>query len=50
MREWMFLECSECGNRNYRTQKDPKDTNKLELKKYDPVVRKHVIYREGKIK
>ena len=34
MREWMFLECSECGNRNYSTQKDPKDTNKLELKKY----------------
>ena len=23
MREWMFLECTECRNRNYRTQKDP---------------------------
>ena len=34
MREWMFLECTECKNRNYRTQKDPKDTKKLELQKY----------------
>ena len=24
--------------------------NKLELKKYDPVVRKHVVYKETKIK
>jgi large subunit ribosomal protein L33 len=23
---------------------------KMEIKKYDPVVRKHVIYKEGKIK
>ncbi|HHI76858.1 MAG TPA: 50S ribosomal protein L33, partial [Gammaproteobacteria bacterium] len=25
-------------------------TGKFEIKKYDPVVRKHVIYKEGKIK
>ncbi len=25
------------------------DAPKLELKKYDPVVRKHVIYKESKI-
>ncbi|MFJ2479647.1 50S ribosomal protein L33, partial [Pseudomonas sp. NPDC087598] len=24
--------------------------DKIEIKKYDPVVRKHVIYKEGKIK
>ncbi|HET7556699.1 MAG TPA: 50S ribosomal protein L33, partial [Rhodanobacteraceae bacterium] len=24
--------------------------DKMEVKKYDPVVRKHVIYKEGKIK
>jgi len=24
--------------------------DKLEIKKYDPVVRKHVVYKEGKIK
>lgn len=25
-------------------------TEKLELKKYDPIVRKHVLYKEAKIK
>ncbi len=35
----------------YVTKKNPKNnTNKLELKKYDPVVRKHVAFKEGKIK
>jgi len=32
-------------SKNKRTKPD-----KLELKKYDPVVRKHVIYKESKIK
>jgi large subunit ribosomal protein L33 len=35
----------------YTTDKNKKSTpNKLEFKKYDPVVRKHVIYKEAKIK
>jgi large subunit ribosomal protein L33 len=35
----------------YVTQKNPrKKPEKLELKKYDPVVRKHVVFREAKIK
>jgi large subunit ribosomal protein L33 len=35
----------------YVTKKNPrKTTDKLELKKYDPVARKHVVFREGKIK
>lgn len=35
----------------YTTTKNKKTTpNKLEFKKYDPVVRKHVIYKEYKIK
>jgi large subunit ribosomal protein L33 len=35
----------------YVTKKNPKTkTEKLELKKYDPVARKHVIFKEGKIK
>ncbi len=34
----------------YTTTKNPKITSgKLEFKKYDPVVRKHVPYREAKI-
>ena len=32
-------------DKNKRTRPD-----KLEMKKYDPVARKHVVYKEGKIK
>jgi large subunit ribosomal protein L33 len=35
----------------YTTDKNKKTTpTKMEFLKYDPVVRKHVIYKEGKIK
>ncbi|HLF58464.1 MAG TPA: 50S ribosomal protein L33 [Alphaproteobacteria bacterium] len=35
----------------YVTKKNPRTmTEKLELKKYDPVARKHVAFKEGKIK
>jgi large subunit ribosomal protein L33 len=35
----------------YTTDKQKKNTpHKLEFKKYDPVIRKHVIYKEAKIK
>ena len=35
----------------YVTKKNPRNlTEKLVLKKYDPVVRKHVEFKEGKIK
>ena len=35
----------------YVTKKNPRTaTGKLELKKYDPVARKHVVFREAKIK
>ena len=35
----------------YTTDKNKKTTpNKMEMSKYDPVVRKHVEYKEGKIK
>ncbi|MFW0776772.1 MAG: 50S ribosomal protein L33 [Rickettsiales bacterium] len=35
----------------YVTKKNPKTkTEKLALKKYDPVVRKHVMFNEAKIK
>lgn len=35
----------------YVTTKNPRQTTeKLEFTKYDPVVRKHVIFKEGKIK
>lgn len=35
----------------YTTNKNKKNTpQKLEFRKYDPVVRKHVMYKEAKIK
>lgn len=34
----------------YTTTKNPKTKpDKLELKKYDPIARKHVVYKEAKI-
>nr|ALV86444.1 50S ribosomal protein L33 [uncultured bacterium 16] len=35
----------------YTTTKNKKNTpDKFEFKKYDPVVRKHVVFKEAKIK
>ncbi len=35
----------------YVTKKNPRNTTeKFEFRKYDPVVRKHVIFKESKIK
>jgi len=35
----------------YVTKKNPRTkTEKMELKKYDPVARKHVVFKESKIK
>jgi large subunit ribosomal protein L33 len=35
----------------YTTDKNKRTTpDKLEMKKFDPVIRKHVMYKEGKIK
>jgi large subunit ribosomal protein L33 len=35
----------------YVTKKNPRTkTEKLELRKYDPVARKHVLFKEGRIK
>ena len=35
---------------HYYTKNKRTTPDKLEMKKFDPVVRKHVIYREAKIK
>ena len=35
----------------YVTKKNPRTkTEKLELRKYDPVARKHVVFKESKMK
>jgi len=51
MRDKIRLVSSADTGHFYTTSKNKKTaTGKLELKKYDPVVRKHVLYKEAKIK
>lgn len=51
MREKIKLVSSENTGHYYTTTKNKRTMpDKIEMKKYDPVVRKHVIYKEAKIK
>ncbi|MGJ8514919.1 MULTISPECIES: 50S ribosomal protein L33 [Carnimonas] len=51
MRDKIKLVSSAGTGHFYTTNKNKRNTpDKLEFKKYDPVVRKHVVYREAKIK
>lgn len=46
-REYVFLECPDCGGRNYRTSKKTKGgAPKLELSKFCPQCRKHTKHGE----
>ena len=50
MRNIITLACADCKRRNYSTTKNKRtQTAKLELKKYDPVARKHVVFKEAKM-
>jgi large subunit ribosomal protein L33 len=45
-REWVFLQCKETGDLNYRTQVNVQGgVPKLELKKYCPRLRKHTVHK-----
>jgi large subunit ribosomal protein L33 len=51
MREKIKLESTAGTGHFYTTTKNKRTTpDKMEIKKYDPVARKHVVYKEGKIK
>ncbi len=51
MREKIKLVSSAGTGHYYTTNKSKRNTpEKIEIKKYDPVVRKHVAYKEAKIK
>ena len=51
MRDLIKLVSSAGTGHYYTTNKNKKNTpDKLVLKKYDPVIRKHVEYKEAKIK
>lgn len=48
-RKLVGLVSEESNNRTYYTTKNTQNTtDKLSLKKYDPVLRKHVVYTETK--
>ncbi len=50
MREYVWLECTTCGERNYRVQKETRGANRLELKKYCSRERKHTAHKESRKK
>jgi large subunit ribosomal protein L33 len=51
MRDLIKLVSTAGTGHYYTTDKNKKNTpDKLVLKKYDPVIRKHVEYKEAKIK
>ncbi len=51
VREKIKLVSSAGTGHYYTTSKNKRTmTEKLEMKKYDPIVRKHVLYKEAKIK
>ena len=51
MRELLALKCEECGNKNYTSDKNKKNTpDKLSFKKYCRFCKKHTIHSETKIK
>jgi len=50
MREFVWLECTSCSTRNYRTPKETRGAERLELKKYCKKERKHTPHKESRKK
>ncbi|MCI0682720.1 MAG: 50S ribosomal protein L33 [Gemmataceae bacterium] len=50
MREYVWLECTACGARNYRTHKETRGADRLELKKFCRKERKHTPHKETRKK
>jgi large subunit ribosomal protein L33 len=50
VRPVITLQCSECKERNYTTEKNRRnDPNRLEFKKFCHRCRKHTVHRETKL-
>ena len=47
-RDPIFLECTACGTRYYRTTKSGKKQAKLELRKFCRICRAHTPHKERK--
>jgi large subunit ribosomal protein L33 len=50
MREYVWLECTVCGAKNYRTQKETRGAERLDLKKFCRKERKHTAHKESRKK
>ena len=50
VREYVWLECAACGARNYRTNKETRGADRLELKKFCRKERKHTPHKESRKK
>ncbi len=49
MRENIILECTECKNRNYASEKNKKNNpERVEFKKFCPACKKHTMHKETK--
>lgn len=48
-RNTIKLKSTESPHCYYSTKNKRNSPDRLELKKYDPVVRRHVVYKEGKM-
>lgn len=49
MREVIILKCTECGDENYISYKNKRNTpERVELKKYCPRLKKVTLHREKK--
>jgi large subunit ribosomal protein L33 len=47
-RTWIKIRSSESGHMYLTFKNKRNDPNRIELMKYDPIVRKHVLYKETK--
>ena len=50
MREYVWLECTVCGSRNYRTNKETRGADRLELQEFCRKERKHTPHKETRKK
>ncbi len=50
-RQVIALECTETGHRTYTTTKNVQNTQeRLELRKFNPLLKRHTLYRESRKK
>ena len=51
MRDIIKMSCANCNRANYVTTKNKRTKpEKMEIMKFDPKARKHVMYKETKLK